>query len=394
VEMGLGEENPHIQMAVNYSKFLHDASAYPPHLTTCTDGTRINHSALTKDEERQLSDKWSLIDLEKVRNTVYTFKVAEPSKGRCRVVHSCKVNEKCKAHDTKPPPFKLHTTDEINKILREASFVCQFDAKSMYDQFPLSEEVGSFFVFKDREGRYVALNRLPMGFCYACGIAQGLSLVPTTFKIDDEWYEVRCIVHLDNYLFAFTKKEGADPTDSNLQEVVRRTLSTFFKRTMEADLQLNELSREQMSTFLKKPPQAQWEQIYALSPREFTFLGITYNLETNTRTAAEKSWDKLHVLQQIVFPNNKMNPQTTPRHISMIMGVINWIKRVINVRHIFYNVYRNTAELAYILWARPELWDTPLAEIGFMFQEIPEICRRLKTHINQLFTQNSATTTT
>jgi hypothetical protein len=56
-----------------------------------------------------------------------------------------------------------------------------------------------------------------------------------------------------------------------------------------------------------------------------------------------------------------------PRHLAMLMGVKNWVKRATNIRHVFYNLYGNTAELAYILWTRPGLWDKPLAEITFLF---------------------------
>jgi hypothetical protein len=204
--MALRENNPHLSMAKEYTAYLKDPNVYPPHITPANGRTRINNSALTRDEERQLSEKWHEIEMRDVKNTVYTFKVAEPHKQRCRVVHACHVNEKCKNNPNGPTPFKLKSADEVNSILQGASHVTQFDARSMYDQFTLAEAVAAHFVFRDREGRLVALNRLP-GFCYACGIAQSLSLILTSFQTENEWYDVHVIVHLDNYLFAFTSGE-------------------------------------------------------------------------------------------------------------------------------------------------------------------------------------------
>ena len=364
-------------MAKEYSAYLHDPNAYPPHTKTANERTKINNSALTRDEERLLSEKWNEIEMKNVKNTVYTFKVAEPHKQRCRVVHACHVNEECKQHKG-PTPFKLNSADEVNKILQEAAYVTQFDARSMYDQFTLAEAVAAHFVFRDREGRLVALNRLPMGFCYACGIAQSLSLVLTTFSTENEWYDITCIVHLDNYLFAFNKKKDANPTHKDLQTVVIKTLSTFLQRTVEVDLQLNEMDREEITSFMTKNTAQQWSEIEKLSPKIFTFLGVTYDMQLATRTAAEKTWDKLTTLEKVIFPHGRMNPSTTPRHLAMIMGVISWIKRMANNRHMFYNLHRNIAELAYVLWARPELWDTPLPELSFMFQEIPELIQSLR----------------
>jgi hypothetical protein len=63
----------------------------------------------------------------------------------------------------------------------------------------------------------------------------------------------------------------------------------------------------------------------------------------------------------------------------MLLGVANWIKRILNIRHINFNQYRNTAELAYVLWLMPELWDVPITPVTFMFTEIFGICKLLQS---------------
>ena len=250
----------------------------------------------------------------------------------------------------------------------------------MYDQWGLEDEVGKYFVFKDRQGRYVALNRLPMGFCYACGIAQGLSLILTTFSCDTEHYSVTVIVHLDNYLFAFKRKTSeTDSQSKELQKAVVSTITTFLKRTITVDLQLNELDREEIQMLLQQNETTRWEKIKSLSPTKFTFLGVDYDLEAKKRTAAEKTWNKLATLLAIIFPGGQLNPATTPRHLAMLMGVASWIKRVINIRHTNFNQYRNMAELAYVLWLMPEMWDVPIAPVAFMFTDLFSICKQLQS---------------
>ena len=375
--MGEEEENPHVHLAREYTEYLHNPNVYPPR---ATNRQRINNSALNKEEERLLSSKWRFIELNEIKDTVYTFKVAEVHKGRCRVVHSCKVNDGCKEQENQPPPITLHSFEEVNKILAEADFVTQFDARSMYDQWGLEDEVGKYFVFKDRQGRYVALNRLPMGFCYACGIAQGLSLILTTFSCDTEHYSVTVIVHLDNYLFAFKRKTSeTDSQSKELQKAVVSTITTFLKRTITVDLQLNELDREEIQMLLQQNETTRWEKIKSLSPTKFTFLGVDYDLEAKKRTAAEKTWNKLATLLAIIFPGGQLNPATTPRHLAMLMGVASWIKRVINIRHTNFNQYRNMAELAYVLWLMPEMWDVPIAPVAFMFTDLFSICKQLQS---------------
>jgi hypothetical protein len=105
-----------------------------------------------------LSSKWRFIELDEIKDTVYTFKVAEVHKGRCRVVHSCKINDGCKEQAHQPPPITLHSFEEVNKILADADFVSQFDARSMYDQWGLDEEVGKYFVFKEHCDELAALR--------------------------------------------------------------------------------------------------------------------------------------------------------------------------------------------------------------------------------------------
>ena len=237
LEIGERENNPHFPLAKEYVKYLEDPSVYP--IVAKTPSSKINQSGLTKDEERLIADKWRFIDEKDVHCSVYTFKVAEYHKDRSRTVHSCHINNACKERDStnQPPPFTMKSNDEINSILVAAEFVIQFDSRAMYDQFPLEKGVSGYFVFRERGGRLVALTRLPMGFCYACGVAQGLSLILVTFPCENRYYKITTVVHLDNYLFAFTRKVGDEPPANTLKEYVVQTMSTFLHRTHLVDLQ-------------------------------------------------------------------------------------------------------------------------------------------------------------
>jgi len=160
-------------MADTYTRFLYDDTVYPQ---ISTPSTKINNTALTKDEERLMSGSWRRIEKEDIKATIYTFKVPEPHKQRCRVVHACKIND---ITTNKPPSYRLKTFDEVNLILSRAALVVQFDAVSMYNQFKLSAAVGRYFAFKTRDGQFACLTEMPMGYTNACGVAQSLSLLIT-----------------------------------------------------------------------------------------------------------------------------------------------------------------------------------------------------------------------
>ena len=365
-------------LALEYTRYLHDTTAYPqlalpPHI--------VHNTALSKDEERQLSARWVRIEYKDIQGSIYTFKVVEPHKERCRVVHACHINELCTDRANQPPSYKLRTFEEINQILANASLVTQFDAVSMYNQFRL-ENVNKYFAFKTRQGVYAALGDLPMGFTYACGIAQSLSLLITFTDNTSMIIKVDVVVHLDNYLFAFTYPNEPTTTEfeDELKQVVLKTIGDFFARTLHADLQLNEISREEIIEYQKMTDNHKFARILAMSPKKFTFLGVDYNLTTRTRSAAEKSWKKLDTLIKVTFPEGRFNPYNTPRHLAMLQGTMGWIRRVCNIRHTDFNTARNTAELAYALWIRSDLWDKPLEKVAFMFQDIFETYKIILSH--------------
>ena len=370
-------------MADIYTKFLYDETVYPQ---ITTPSTKINNTALTKDEERLMSGSWRQIAKEDIKATVYTFKVPEPHKKRCRVVHACKIND---ISDNKPPSYKLKAFDEVNLILSRAALVVQFDAVSMYNQFKLSTEVGKYFAFKTREGQFACLTEMPMGYTNACGVAQSLSLLITDANGNSTiWIRIDVIVHLDNYLYAFsyTTSPPTQEAQQNLQAVVVKTITEFFARTMEADLQLNEIDREGIAQFMKGDVHQKYSKILELAPPSFTFLGVQYDLVNNTRTVAPKTMQKLDAITKVVFPEGKLNPNTTPRHLAMLFGTINWIRRVCNIKNVEFNMTRNTADLAYACWARPDLWDKPLEPIAFLFQDAFKICMLLINKSTPIYT--------
>jgi hypothetical protein len=341
-----GHKDEDKAMAEAYTQYLHNPNVYP--FTTAPQHPQ--QTGLSKEEEQKMSHGWVKLDATEVKGLVYTHKVPEPAKERCRVVHACAVNDALKAMDHQPPKYSLKSPAEVHRIISMATLVVQFDAESMYDQFILEKAISEFFGFKTRNNEIAGLAHLPMGLTHACGVAQSLSILIATFDTENDYYEVYLIVHLDNYCYVFVKKQDICPIET-LRSCVINTITTFLKRTLIADLQLNEMDRNDIVTWLGQPPKEQWKKIKSMSPPTFTFLGITYDLKRGSKTAAIKSWNKLESLMLCIYPNGQFNPKSTPRHLAMLMGTLGYIARNAEIKHVFHNLHRNLAVLAYATWA-------------------------------------------
>lgn len=326
-----------------------------------------------------MSHGWIRLTLDEAKSVVYTHKVPEPAKGRCRVVHACAINDALKEMEHQPPKYKLKTPSEVNRLIAMADMVVQFDAESMYDQFHLEKAVSEYFAFKTRSDEIAALAHMPMGLTHACGVAQSLSILVATFVIDDQYILVYLIIHLDNYCYIFVCKNRYTCPPNALKNCVLFTINTFLKRTLRVDLQLNELSREEIVQWGFKSPDEQWNLIQQMSPRQFTFLGTDYDLDARTKTASKKSWDKLESVMNCIYPNGQLNPATTPRHLAMVVGTLGYIARIAEIKHVFYTLHKNLAVLAYATWAYPQGWDIPIPQLAYMFAEIPLLYNMVKT---------------
>ena len=148
--------------------------------------------------------------------------------------------------------------------------------------------------------------------------------------------------------------------EQDLKTAIIRTIQTFLQRTIATDLQLNEMNREEILEWLDMEEEAKWTIINDMSPQQFTFLGVQYDLDANTKTAGEKSWEKLHLIMRCLFPEGMMNPATTPRQLAMLIGTLSYVKRNVEIRHKYLNLHRNLSELAYVLWVYPQAWDIAL----------------------------------
>jgi len=365
-----------VPLAKEYAKYLYDANMYPQ----CTQQytrAQVPHTGLTKEEERMMSGKWIIMDLENVKSTVHTHKVPEPIKDRSRVVHACRINEMMDSMENQPPSYSLKSPSEINAIMSNATMVVQYDAKSMYDQFMLEEIISRFFCFQTHNNTISACAAMPMGFTKACGVAQSLSTIVAQFDTEDGHYKVYVIIHLDNYCYVFVAKYQNPPIEK-LKDIVTKTINTFLKRTNSVDLQLNEMNREEIQSHLRKTQQAQWETLVSMSPNVFTFLGIKYDIVAKTKTAGDKTWQKLESIMACIYPLGVMNPNTTPRMLAMLMGCLGYITRTCELKHTFYNLYRTISELCAITWTYPQAWDIPLTEVTLMFSEIPRLVEMVK----------------
>ena len=74
-----------------------------------------------------------------------------------------------------------------------------------------------------------------------------------------------------------------------------------------------------------------------------------------------------------ICPNGQLNPRCTPRHLAMLMGTLGYVARNAEIKHVFFNLHRNLAVLAYATWVHPQGWDIPMPQIAYMFAEIPQL---------------------
>jgi hypothetical protein len=342
-----------------YLRYVTDVSAYPLIPPT----PKLQTTALSRDDLRMLADRYSILKRPPKAST-FGFKVAEIEKERCRPVWACAINDA--EFPEKPPEITLHPYAKIMQSMNRADYFCQVDGKSMFDQFFIdNEDIRSYFSFLVGDS-VVALNRIPMGFKYAPGVAQITSEVMSYDPPNEEEpMHCECIVHLDNLGFVWWRK-GQENHDEEKRQIVRK-MERFFKRAVEANFQLNEFTMEEMR---KMNASNIWEGLQnhliergKPANQPFTFLGVTYDLQqVSTKRVAEKTKKKLTAVAAIIA-RQQISPVASYRQIAMLVGLIRYASKIHEFHNEDFTTYATLQKMSAECQKDESWWDRTIGHI-------------------------------
>ena len=168
-----------------------------------------------------------------LRGYVKGFGVFDEKKNRRRPIFELIINSFLDKN--KLPSLRYPSRAERRASLLWHNLRSEIDASAYFDQFPLSEDVSSFYVLRNKDENgvvsFFTLSRLPMGATFAPFVAQ-----TTTWIVV---HPVRFVssTMLDNVRFA-TKTE----------EEFSATKETLFSRFARANITLNEKKEEILPT--------------------------------------------------------------------------------------------------------------------------------------------------
>lgn len=185
----------------------------------------------------------------------FPFKVAEPHKGRCRVIFDCFINNIF----VSSPKYQLKNKVQIRNIMGKTGediVFLQFDFKAYYDQFILSIWVRKYFGVLGHDDCFYNLILLPMGFRLAVALAQAMTWALLDFSKSKLVEVVTCI---DNIGFKGPRKLVYDAAEIFLLRVEK---CKFTLNGME-DIKFSSFNKEQKENYLK-----------SLEEVAFDFLGI------------------------------------------------------------------------------------------------------------------------
>ena len=274
-----------------------------------------------------------------VRGRVNMFAVPEISKQRMRPIRFTKdINEFC-GRDTLRPCV-IATKAQIVPTVLAGRYMILLDMKAMYDQFPLSEAVGSRMCFRHGEAFY-RLTVLPMGQRQAVGVANAAMQRLLDFK-------KRSNVHhsiIDNVGFF-----------GDTAEDVIHDARIFIARCAAVGATLNEIEDASAATY---------DQVAALVKSVGTFGGVSMDLLAQTVRITQNSVDKTNASWA-----NREN--WTWREYAGHVGLLFWAWRILDIPMAsFFEVLRFNSDLGKWVTSRQlppsidgvypknEAWDEP-----------------------------------
>jgi len=180
-------------------------------------------------------------------------------------------------------------------------YAIQFDFRSYFDQFALSEEVRRFFCLRRRR-RTFRSKVLPMGFRPSCAIAQ----TTTDALLDFHMPEGVCSIgYIDNV--AFTSDSIAD---------LITVASTFLARCHTAGVQVNEIDGD---------PKDRVTITEAIT-QNLELLGEKYDTLNCTRCLTTKTLEKLIVVDAFL----KTETQCSNREMAAVFGILLYSANVLD----------------------------------------------------------------
>jgi hypothetical protein len=223
-----------------------------------------------------------------------------------------------------------------------------------------------------------------MGFKFSHGVAQTSSetLAHENTSNEAPQMEANNIIHLDNFGFSWKRTQERNEELEKAQIIARMT--NFFENVSYTGFQLNEFKKQEIESYLAGDDHHKWN---ILQPhlhqkdddKSFTFLGIIYKLQSsgNTKTISAKTTQKLMAVKEIVA-NDTINPYASYRQLAMLIGLIRYCSKVLELHNEDFNAYTATTDMARECQKDIDTWDLP---VGILYakrlQPFTEISRKI-----------------
>ena len=255
----------------------------------------------------------------------------------------------------------------------------------MYDQFALHPDVQAYYAFKLHSGESVALNRSPMGFKFSHGIAQTSS---ETLGYDppspDEQMKETNIIHLDNFGFSWSRTKA--PNEQEERKQIVQKMTRFFTRVAAAKFQLNEFTQDEIHSFLQENDDNKWKILephifHKTRAEKFTFLGVKYEMKQsgNTKEISDKTINKLTAVTEILARDSIL-PQASYRQIAMLVGIIRYCSKILELNNEDFDAYDTTREMAHACTIDINTWDKQIGpRTATLLQPLVAISRKILT---------------
>jgi len=269
------------------------------------------------------------------------FGVPEWTKNRRRrVVNPVSVND-AYGRDTLPPLF-LPSRKQIRDVAFHGTHVCCLDASSFFDQFPIHDDIGLNFCFRDKRGILWCLSALAMGQRHASHIATALMRIVCSFAHPD----VAVDIATDNVRFVGSR------------ENVARATAAFLGRCKVIGLVINDVSKDPSAA-----------DIDAMVTQEADFLGEIINYRDKTVFVRKKITDRIQQLWDL-------RATWTHRQLLGLFACLLWCRAPLAVDMTsHYGSMCALRDLSRILQADPDTWEKRVTLSPEAFDDVAEWTR-------------------
>jgi hypothetical protein len=327
----------------------------------------LPYPRLTEEHEDELVASGKCEDHEgPILGYVKVFTVEEGKKRRLRVITDPIINNFL--NRSAMPPLGYRGRAQNRAVQKGSLLTIDIDMSAYYDQFELSEEVRPYFVFRTKRGRLLRLTRLPMGACFAPGVAQVVTwaMVAPLMKIQG----ITIVTMIDNVRIAATSSTSLLEAVRLLQTRLEKAGITVnemerpegFKLRGESDDEPRKLRLELMDD----------EEVLSLSAASGkVFLGERYSVgpdfivhTSNTDNNIDKlrqAWDRI-----LMIAGGMVADVATPRQMCALISLVFWLIDTIDIP--LYECQKVLRAYSGIARCAARIgWDAPVAYVAASF---------------------------